>query len=270
MLRIRQLNLVLPLIVLLAGACAAPAASPPAPTAAPPTLAPTAVAPTLTAVPPTLAPTPLPPTTVPATLAPTALPATLAPTPDLLTPITALQAAYNQHDTDTLMALFHADPSWSLGYGIFVVGGDAYFTYVANTTQAVRDVLDIGFALNSHLEASKCNIKDNGASCDLEIKDDCKPPAASAYHLRAQFAFQDGKITTVSGYLDASDASAFVPFDAARQEWATKNLPADSATYNAFYNDASTHPEGLTPGETARQFGQAVERICTGYAAAAH
>lgn len=261
--RIRQLNLALPLIVLVAGACAAPAGSLPAPTAAPPTLAPTAVAPTLTAVPPTL-------TAVPPTLAPTALPATPAPTPDLLASVTALQAAYNQHDTDTLMALFAADPNWTLGFGMFV-GGDSGSVYAAATAQAVRDVLDIGFEINSHLEASNCSMKNNGASCDLEIKDDCKPPAASAYHLRAQFAFQDGKIASVYGRWDSSDERAFAPYDAARQEWARQNLPADSAVYNAFFPDGtSAHPGGLAPGETGRQFGQALERMCAGYAAAAH
>lgn len=254
MLRIRQLNLVLPLMVLLAGACAAPAASPPAPTVPPPTLAPTAVAPTLTAVPPTLAPTTLPPT--------------LAPTPDLLAPITALQAAYNQHDTDTIMALFAADPNWTLGFGMFVAG-DSGSVYAAVTAQAVRDILDIGFELNSHLETSNCNMKNNGASCDLEIKDDCKPPAASAYQLRAQFAFQDGKIASVYGRWDSSDEKAFAPYDAARQEWARQNLPVESAAYNAFFPTDSS-PAGLAPGETASQLGQAVERMCTGYAAAAH
>jgi hypothetical protein len=265
MLRIRPLNLVLPLLVLLAGACAAPTASPPAPTAPPPTLAPTAVAPTLTAVPPTLAPTP---TAVPPTLAPTTVPATLAPTPDLLAPVTAFQAAYNQKDTDTLMALFAADPSWTLRFGLFAfAGSDSGAAYSTGTTQGLRDLLDIGFKLNSHLEASNCGMKNTTATCDLVIKDDCNPPAASAYHIRTQFDFQDGKITSVHGGWDVSEQNVFVPYDGARQEWARQHLPAEAAQYNAFSPD-NGHP-GLPPGETASQFGQAMERICTGYAAAA-
>jgi hypothetical protein len=240
-------------LALLTGACAAPAASPPAPTAPPPTVAATAVAPTLTAVPPTLAPTALPPT--------------LAPTPDLLPLVAALQSAYNQHDTDALMALLVPEPNWTLGIGMFaqVDGGGVSG---AVTAEGVREILDIGFALNSQLEASSCSMKNGTATCDWEIQDDCNPPAASPYHVRAQIGFEAGQIASVYGRWAASDEGAFFPYEAARQEWARANLPDESATYYSYF-PTETRGAGVPPGITVSEFGQAVGRICTGYAAVA-
>ena len=258
---IRPLKFVLLLIVLLAGACAAPAGAPPAATALPPT-----------AVPPTVAPATAAPTAVPPTLSPTAVPPTPAPTPDLLAVVTALQAAYNQKDTDSIMALFVADPSWALTFGMFAfASSDSGTGYVAATTQNVRDLLDIGFEINSHLEASNCNMKNGGATCDLEITDDCKPPATSVYHVYTHFSFEDGMLTSVYGRWNDSDRTVFLPYDFARQEWARQNLLAEQTAYNEFSPDniQGSRPPGLPEGVTASQFGQELERLCTGYAAAA-
>jgi len=249
--------------LLLAACSPAPTALPP--TAIPPTSVPTAVpaaAVPATAVPPTPAPTLAPPTA-------TAVPATAKPTPNLLAQVTAFQAAFKQQDTDALMALFTADPTWALRFGMFAyVGTESGTGYIAVTTQTVRDILDIDFQLKTHLEASNCSMKNDVATCDLVIKDNCNPPATSDYHLRAQFAFQDGKIHSVSGYWQDSEKTAFQTYDAPRQSWASQNLPVEEAAYHSFSPDAGQ--PGLPLGETASQFGQAVERICTRYAAAAH
>jgi len=250
----RQLIVCGVLLLMMASACAAPTAPARAPTLLPPTLAPTLPAPTPTLAPPTLA----------ATLAPP----TLAPTTDLLGVVTALQADYNKGDTNSLMALLVADPNWSLGAGMFGLGT----VHSAVTAKDVRDTLEIGFALDSQLVASDCSAKDNTATCALVIKDDCNPAATGAYHLRAQFTFQAGKIASVYGRWDASDENAFAEYDSARQEWARANLPGDSAAYNAYltWDDANQRFAGLAPGETASQFGQSVERMCKGYTQAGH
>ena len=153
------------------------------------------------------------------------------PATDVLDLVTALQAAYNQGDTSSLMALFVAEPNWSLGLGMFGAGGNVY---AATTAQNVRDTLQIGFELNSQLEASDCAPKNDQAACTLVIKDDCNPPTASAYHLRAQFVFQAGKIASVYGRWDSNEETAFAVYDAARQEWARENLPAETAAYNSY------------------------------------
>jgi len=251
-------NLVIWIVVLMmAGACAAPSA--PAPTPAPPTLAPTPAAPTPATAPPTAAPTTAAPTPVP----PTAVPATLAPTPNVLVLITAFQDAYNKGDTNSLMPLFVEDPNWTLGVGMY---GTGETLRPANTTKDVRDTLEIGFKINSRLEASDCTTKNGGASCTLVIKDDCQPPTVDAYRVRAQVTFTDGKIASVYGRWESSDESIFTVYDAARLGWARLNLPADVDAYSVYFGYHGTG--GLPPGETASEFGQAVERMCKGYKAA--
>jgi hypothetical protein len=242
------------LLLMVASACAAPTPTASAPTLVPPTLAPTLPSPAATLAPPTLAATLPPPT--------------LAPTADLLALVTDLQTAYNKGDTDGIMALFVTDPNWSVSEGMFGAGSP----HIAATAKDVRDTLEIGFALNSQLEASGCSTKDNQATCALVIKDDCNPPTAAAYHIRVQFAFQEGKIASVFGRWDVSDENAFAEYDSARQDWARVNLPVDSAAYNAYlrWDEANQRAVGLAPGETASQLGQAVERMCKGYTAAGH
>ncbi len=209
------------------------------------------------APPPTAAPT-LAPSVVPTT-APSPAPPTLATTPDPLVLITTIQNAYNKGDLDGLMALLVADPNWTLGYGLF--GGDATWVTVG-TPNAGRDILEFGFALDTQLTASDCALKNNTATCAVVIKDDCQPPAIDAYHLRVQFAFQDGKLASVYGRWDSTDESAFAAYDAARLEWARQNFPAEAAAYNAFI--------GWAGSDTGRSFGKVVARICKGYTAAGH
>jgi len=242
---------------LLVAACAPP------PTNSPPTAVPVAA----TAVPPTAAPTVVAPTAVPATA--TAVPPTLAPTTDALALLKTFQDAFNKGDTDRLMALFAAEPGLTLMAGMF---GATVYGVSAVTAKDVRNLLDIGFQLNSQLTASNCSSTNDKGTCDWAIKDDCNPPTASPYHIRAQFTFTDGKIATVYGRWDSGDENAFSAYDAARQEWARQNLPADSAVYTAYNTpDASGNAfVGLAPGETASQYGQAVDRICKGYTAAGH
>jgi len=50
----------------------------------------------------------------------------------------------------------------------------------AVTAEGVREILDIGFALNSQLEDSSCTMNKNGATCDWEIKDDARRVKAGA------------------------------------------------------------------------------------------
>ena len=109
-------------------------------------------------------------------------------------------------------------------------------------------------------------------TCALAIKDDCNPPTANPYHIRAQFVFKDGKIASVYGRWDANDENTFSEYNSARQEWARQNLSADAAAYDAYNsaNSAESGLRGLAPGETASEYGQAVERICKGYTAAGH
>jgi len=106
----------------------------------------------------------------------------------------------------------------------------------------------------------------------LVIKDDCNPPAANPYHIRTQFAFTDGTISSVYGRWDSGEDQAFQVYNSGRQQWATQNLPADAAVYNAYNspNSDGTAFVGLAPGETASDYGQAVDRICKGYTAAGH
>ena len=98
------------------------------------------------------------------------------------------------------------------------------------------------------------------------------PPAANPYHIRAQFAFKDGKIASVYGRWDSNEENAFYVYNSVRLEWARQNLPADAAAYSAYNspNSDGTAPLGLAQGETASEYGQAVERICKGYTAAGH
>ena len=234
-------------VVLLSLTACQPAQTPLAP-------APTAVPTLVPSVAPTTAPTPVPPTPA-ATLAPP----TLAPTPDPLAGVTAIQNAYNKGDMDGLMSLFVEDPNWTLGYGLF--GGDATWV-TAGIPNAGRNIIEFGFALHTQLTASDCSLKNGLVTCAVMIKDDCKPPAVDAYHIRVQFAFKDGKSSSVFGRWDSTDESAFAAYDAARQEWARQNLPAEAAAYNAFI--------GWAGGETGRSFGKVVARICQGYTAAGH
>lgn len=251
--------------VLLAAACG-PAATA-APTAAPPTSPPTAAP--ATAVPPTKAPTLAPPTA-------TAVPPTAEPTPDLLAQITAFQAAVDQQDTEGLLALFVADPRWTL-----LLGPLTGYASPANT-QALRNNLEFEYALHMQLEATDCTVKNDQVACVLLIKDDCTPPAVDRYHFHTQFTLTDGKIANVFGRWDSSDEQAFLAYDAARLAWARESLPEDAAVYSQFTDDLSADTNGkrnewikfMGPGEqgsgtlTAAEFGQLVEGICTGYTAA--
>lgn len=267
----RKLNRVTRLLGVIVAASLLAAACAPAPTTSPPTAVPAAA----TAVPPTLVPTAAPPTAVPATatavpptLAPTAVPPTLAPTTDALALLKTFQDAFNKGDTDGLMALFAAEPSLTLIAGLF--GGGNYGVPAA-TAKGVRNTLEIGFKLNSQLTASDCSTKNNKATCALAIKDDCNPPTATPYHIRAQFTLTDGKIASVYGRWDQSEDDAYAVYNSARQDWARQNLTADAAVYAAYNtpSDSGIFP-GLAPGETASEYGQAVERICKGYTAAGH
>src|SRR6185369_5751935 len=122
-------------------------------------------APTPTLVPPTLAPTQAPPT-----LAPTSVPPTPAPTTDAVAMLKPFQAAFNQGDIDSLMALFAADPNVTLYSGLF---GSGEYSVSGITTQSVRNIFEIGFKLNTQLTVGDCSAKDNQATCALVIKDDC-------------------------------------------------------------------------------------------------
>ena len=252
-------------VVLLAAACG-PAAAP-----VPPTNPPTDAPATATAMPPTLAPTLAPPTVSAATA--TAVPPTTEPTPDLLVQVAAFQAAYDQQDIDGVMAVFGDDPSWSLLLGPLT----GYAS--AASIRALHNTLEFQYEFNMKLEATDCSATADHVACVLLIKDDCTPPAVDAYHFHTQFTFEDGKLTTVYGRWDESDQQAFSAVDAARQEWARENSPEDAAAYSSasFEGSADFGEWGkfIGIGEmgtgtlSAAEFGQAVERICTGYAAAA-
>jgi hypothetical protein len=246
-------------LIVLAAACG------PAATAVPPTSPPTGAPATDTAVPPTAAPTLVPPT-------PTAAPPTAEPTTDALPLLQAFQDAFNNGDADSLMLLFTEDPSFILNSGLFGVGAFGQPNVATEAAQAaVRNTFEIGFALNSELMANDCTFKNNQATCNLAIKDDCNPPTANPYHIRAQFVFEAGKIASVYGRWDSSEETAFSVYNAARQDWARQNLPDEAARYAAYNAPSSgeTGPAGLAPGESASEYGEAVGRICTGYADAA-
>ena len=251
-------------LMTIASACVAPAAPAPTPTLVPPTLAPTLPAPTPTLVPPTLVPTQALPT-----LTATSVPPTAAATTDAVARLKPFQDAFNQGDTDSLMALFAEDPNVTIVSGLF--GGGEYSIPAVNT-KAVRDTFEIGFKLNSQATISDCKTTNNQATCTLVIKDDCNPPTANPYHIRTQFVFMDSKILSVYGRWDSDEEQAFQVYNAARQDWAKQNLPADAAVYDAYNSSDPTGVAlvGLTPGETASDYGQAVDRICKGYTAAGH
>jgi hypothetical protein len=215
-------------------------------------------------MPPTLIPTQAPPA-----LTATSVPPTAAATTDAVALLKTFQDAFNKGDTDGLLVLFVADPSFTLKAGLFGVG---FYSGSYVTTQAVRDILEIGFKLNSQLTVSDCRMKNNQATCALVIKDDCNPPTANPYHIQTQFAFMDGKISSVYGRWDVDEENAFNTYNSARHDWARQNLPADEAAYSAYTGPNSTGEglAGLAPGETASEYGQAVERICKGYTAAGH
>ncbi len=244
---------------LLAAACG-PAATA-APTAVPPTSAPTAAP--ATAVPPTVAPTLAPPTATP-------VPPTAEPTPDLLAPIQAFQDAFGRQDVDSVLALFVADLRWTLLLGAFT--GFATPT----NTQALRNSLEVNYALHTQLEATDCSAKNSTVTCVLLIKDDCTPPVVEAYHFHTQFTMVEGKIGVVFGRWDSSDEQAFLAYDATRLAWARENLPDDALAYSSFVEgvDFGEWSKFMGPGDqvtgklTAAEFGQAIERICTGYTAA--
>jgi hypothetical protein len=243
---------------LLLAACA------PAPTALPPTSAPTAVP--ATAVPPTPAPTLARPTA-------TAVLATAEPAPDLLAQVAAFEAAFDQQDTDGVMALFVADPHW-----VLLLGPLTGLFSSADSTLAVRNTLEFGYEVNTEMDATDCTVKNDTATCVVLIKDDCTPSTLDAYHFRTQFAFKDGKLASVYGRWDSADEQAFLALDSARLTWARENLPEEATAYSTMALEAGGNfgewskfngtgeqgPGKLTPTE----FGQAVERICTGYAAA--
>lgn len=187
--------------------------------------------------------------------APTPPPPT--PTPSPLDLIRAFQDTYNKRDTDGLLALLVDTPDWSIGF-------------TASSKEAVHNIAEYSFEINSHIEFTDCAVDNNMATCKTAITDDCQPPELDAYHYETRIMFKENKISLIySQILDTNESNIGAEYGNATWSWASQNLPEDVAKVvpGEWDKFGSSGSQGL--GKlSARELGQVVDRVCKAYAEA--
>lgn len=186
-----------------------------------------------------------------------AAPATPPPSPSPLAVAQAFEAGFNQHAVDTTAALFAENPVWNLVFAV-------------SSQKAVHNILEFETQLNAQWKFSNCTAAGDTVTCQALWTDDCVPPELTGYHSEVTLEITGGKITRFAGPGTPAESQAYDQYNAQRLKWAATNLPEDHARYVDAAEWLKFNGAGDQPADksTAVDFGQAVDRICKGYAAA--
>lgn len=177
------------------------------------------------------------------------------PSPTPVTTAESFAKAFNDRNIDGALALLTEDVDWSL-------------TFTAKGANVVRNMLEYSVELNDTWTYSECKLESGAVTCKMTEVGDCQPPSVPMYHADLTLEFESGKISKVSGQVNAEEQAALNEFLPQMFGWASENLPQDFARYSDLewqkFNGSGT-PAGQL---SAREFGQLMDLFCTKYKAA--